>query len=215
MGIEAEFKQVSPYLLEKLKEYPDFVELFFDSRYLPDSPFWQEFTYDLEDPNDEELSNLASEALEKLKQNKREEYETLKNDIPLIIEEGKAEYLDIDKTWYWIHFLLTGYDYSVRPSFIIGENEEDNLPSINAVLGGKEIDYAQTYGLVRYFTAEEVKQIAEALTHFSCEMVKERIRLQGRKEEDFNELFDYTYNPFIKYYQEAGEKGNAMFLYLC
>ncbi len=39
MGIEAEFKQVSPYLLEKLKKHPDFVELFFDAKYLPDSPF--------------------------------------------------------------------------------------------------------------------------------------------------------------------------------
>ncbi|MBD2087187.1 hypothetical protein NDI49_13450 [Trichocoleus sp. ST-U3] len=43
MEIEAEFKQVSPYLLEKLKKYPDFAQFFFDAKYLPDSSFWQEF----------------------------------------------------------------------------------------------------------------------------------------------------------------------------
>ncbi|TWH39724.1 hypothetical protein [Dulcicalothrix desertica] len=40
MGITLEFKQVSPYLLNKLIEYPDFLGLFLDAKYLPDSPFW-------------------------------------------------------------------------------------------------------------------------------------------------------------------------------
>lgn len=76
MGIEAEFKQVSPYLLEKLKKHPDFVELFFNAKYLPDSPFWHEFTIVPDDPDDvewfDEFTLFAAEILEKLKQEKPE-----------------------------------------------------------------------------------------------------------------------------------------------
>ncbi|MBD2741778.1 DUF1877 family protein [Coleofasciculus sp. FACHB-1120] len=226
MGIEAKFKQVSPYLLEKLKKYPDFAQLFFDAKYLPDSPLWQKFTINSDDPDDVELfdeysnfaaktlQKLAVETLQKLKEEKPEEFEKLKADIPVIIEEGKAEYFDADKTWREIHFLLTGYDYSVRLNFLVGENEEDGLPSINAVLSGNEIEHEATYGLVRYLTADEVKQVAEALSKYSHAMIKERLKFRGWQEDYFDHLFDYKYYPLVRYYQDAAEKGNAMFLYL-
>ncbi|MCL1468487.1 DUF1877 family protein [Argonema galeatum] len=218
MGIEAEFKQVSPYLLEKLKEHPDFAELFFDAQYLPESPFWQQFTINLNDPDDvvflDEFTNLALETFNKLRENKQEEFKKQKTDISQIIEEGKAEYLDIDKTWRMIHFVLTGEDDSFVPPFLIGENNEDRLPSINAILGGTEIEHEATYGLVRYLTVDEVKQVADALSKFSYTMIRERLKLRGWKEKSFDHLFDYTYNPLVRYYQDAAEKGNAMFLYL-
>jgi hypothetical protein len=44
MGITLNLKQVSPYVLEKIKKYPDLAGLFLDAKYLEDSPFWQEFT---------------------------------------------------------------------------------------------------------------------------------------------------------------------------
>lgn len=218
MGITAEFKQVSPYLLEKLKEHPDFAGLFFDAKYLPDSPFWQEFTINPEDPDDvewyDEFTNFAAERLDKLKLEKPEEFEKLKADIPLIIEEGKAKYLDIDKTWYTIHFVLTGEDSSVCPPFLIGDNKEDRLPSINAVLGGTEIEHEATYGLVRYLSVDEVKQVAEALSNFTYAMIRERLKLRGWEEDIFESLLDYTYNPLVMYYQDAAEKENAMLLWL-
>lgn len=218
MGITAEFKQVSPYLLEKLKEHLDFVELFFNAQYLPDSPFWQKFTINPDDPDDgswfDEFTLFAAETLEKLKQDNPEEFEKLKVDIPLILTEGKDKYLDIDKTWSTIHFILTGYDYSFIPPFLIGENEEDRLPCINAVLSGTEIEYDAAYGKVRYLSANEVKQIADALTTFTQANISQRLKLRGCKEKSYDYVFEYTYNPLVRYYQDAAQKGNAMFLYL-
>lgn len=217
MGIEAEFKQVTPYLLEKLKKYPDFVELFFNAQYLPDSLFWQKFTINPNDPDDvewfDEFTLFATETLEKLKQEKPEEFEKLKADIPLILTEGKDKYLDVDKTWKTIHFLLTGYDYSFIPAFLIGENEEDRLPSINAVLSGTEIEHYATYGKVRYLSAHEVGQVADALSTFTHANISERLKQRGWKKESYDYLFEYTYNPLVRYYQDAAQKGNAMFLY--
>lgn len=218
MGITAEFKQVSPYLLEKLKKHPDFVELLFNAQYLPESPFWHEFTINPDDPDDvewfDEFTLFATETLEKLKQEKPEEFEKLKADIPLILTEGKDKYLDVDKTWDTIHFLLTGYDYSFIPPFLIGENEEDHLPSINAVLSGTEIEYDAAYGKVRYLSANQVKQIADALSTFTHANISQRLKQRGWQEESYDYLFEYTYNPLVRYYQDAAHKGNAMFLYL-
>lgn len=218
MGITGELKQVSPYLLEKLKEYPDFADLFFNAKYLPDSCFWQEFTINPDDPDDvewfEEFSNFAAETIEKLKQDKPKEFELLRDDIPLILHEGKGKYLDLDKTWRAIHLLLTGYDESICPEFLVGVNQEDCLPSINAILSGLEIKYDMVYGYVRYLTVMEVKQIAEALSVFTHAHIKTRLELRGWKMEDYHYLFEYTYYPLIAYYQDAAEKSNAMFLYL-
>ena len=101
MGIIAEFKQVSPYLLEKLKEHPDFTELFLNAKYLPDSEFWQEVTINPNDPHDvewfDEGTNLAANTLQELKEERLEEFEKLESDIPLIIAEGKSTYFDLDK----------------------------------------------------------------------------------------------------------------------
>lgn len=218
MGIEAEFKQVSPYLLEKLREYPDYGDVFFDARYLADSPFWQDFTIDPNDPNDvewyDEATSYVSEKLEKLKQENPQRFEKISSDIPLIIEEGKSNYLDIEKTWYMIHFVLTGEKFPLCPPFLIGENNEDRLPSINAVLGGTEIEIEATYGLVRYLTDDDVKKVADALAKFSYSTIRERLKFNGCEEDSFDHLFDRTYNPLVKYYKDAAERGNAMFLYL-
>lgn len=218
MGIEAQFKQVSPYLLEKLKEHPDFAEVFFYAELLPDSDHWREYPIDLNDPNEvadyEDFTNWVEETLQKLEEEKPEEFEKMEIEIPLIIAEGKALPLNIGKRWRELHFVLTGEDDSIPLPFLISENKEDNLPSINTIWGGTEIEYNFDYGLLRYLTDDEVKQVAEALSKFSPEMIGERFKLRGWKEDFFDYLFQYTYNPLVKYYQDAAEKGNAMFLYL-
>lgn len=219
MSIEAEFKQVSPYLLEKLKKYPDFAELFFYSQYLPDSPFWQEYTINPDDPDDveyfNEFTNFAKETLEKLKKEKPEDFKKLEAEIPCLLEEGKGEYLNLSSNWRSIHFLLTGEDDTVQPLVLVGENDEDHLPSINAVKAGREIEFEATYGLVRYLNAEEVKQIAEALLKLSRVHLWQRWNSKGWDKKVFNSLLKYEYHALVKYYQDAAVKENAMFLYLC
>lgn len=85
MGIDGNFKQLSPYVLEKLKEKPGLVRVFTDARWIS------------------EIDVLRGRGLFLYKK----EFEEIKPDIPLVIAEGKNEYLDIDKYWHGIHFLLT------------------------------------------------------------------------------------------------------------
>lgn len=218
MGIEAKFKQVSPYLLEKLKEHPDFAAVFFYAQLLPDSDYWREYPIDPNNPADvadfEEFTNCVAETLQKLQEEKPEEFEKMKAEIPLLIAEGKALPLDIGKKWRELQFAFTGEDYSVRPTFLIDKND-DGLPSINVVMGGTEIGYHTEYGLLRYFTADEVKQVASALSRFSHAMIRERLKVIKWEEDSVNLFFEYMYNPLVRYYEDAAEKGNAMFLYLC
>ncbi|MGD1913503.1 MAG: DUF1877 family protein [Rivularia sp. (in: cyanobacteria)] len=221
MGIEAEFQQVSSYLLDKFKIYPDFIDLFFDAQYLPDSPFWQQFNLDLNDSEDAEWFNEAinyvPETLEKLKIEKLEDFNNLESDIPLILTEGKNLTLDIGKRWRILHFILTGTDYSIPLPFLISRNEEDRLPSINAIFGGKTIDYETDYGLLRYLTVDEVKQVTQALSNFSCNQFHQRLILKGLVNEFdliFNILYD-VYQQLLNYYQNTAIRQNAMFLYLC
>lgn len=221
MGIEAEFKQVSPYLLEKFKIYPDFTDLFFDAEYLPDSPFWQHFNLDLNNPEDSEWFNEATnylpETLAKLKIEKLEDFKKLESDIPLIITEGKKSKLDIGKRWPILHFILTRTDYSIPLPFLVGKNKTDKLPSINIIFGGKTIDYETDYGLLRYLTVDEVKQVAQALSNFSRDQFHERLILKDL-ENDFDLIFNILYDVYqqlLNYYQNATDRQNAMFLYLC
>ncbi|MEM9924022.1 MAG: DUF1877 family protein [Cyanobacteria bacterium P01_D01_bin.50] len=221
MGIEAEFKQVSPYLLEKFKIYPDFIDLFFDAQYLPNSPFWQQYSIDLNDSEDSEWFNEAinyvPETLAKLKIEKLEDFKQLESDIPLIITEGKNVKFDIGKRWQVLHFILTGTDYSIPLPFLISTNEKDKLPSINIIFGGQTIDYETDYGLLRYLTVDEVKQIAQALSNFSRKQFHERLilkDLENNFEMVLNILYD-DYQQLLNYYQNAADRHNAMFLYLC
>jgi hypothetical protein len=215
MSVEAYFKQVSPSLLEKFKKYPDFFELFDDAQYLPDSHFWQEANLDLNNPEDaewfDEATNYVPQTLEKLKYEQPKEFEKLKSDIPTMLAEGKNSEFDIGKKWNTLHFILTGTSYSTPVPFLIGKNKQDQLPSINAILGGKTIDYETDNGLLRYLSASEVTQVAEALSKFSQSDFQQRFTLKGL-ENGFDSLYD-AYKKLLNYYQNVAYQKDAMFLY--
>lgn len=219
MGITLEFKQVSPYLLNRLKEFPDFTELFLDAKYLPDSLFWEEFTINQDDVGDvgdvewfNEATNYYTDTLEKLKTDKPQEFEKIKEDIYLIKNEGKEFYLDIDKIWEFIHFLLTGYEFDVKIPFLIGKNSNDGLPLINAIFGAKSLGYdGSDFGLI-YFTDKEVQEIAQALSDFSYDHMREKLRFNGLEKENYDYFLNDIYDKILKYYQDVAQKGNAMFL---
>jgi Domain of unknown function (DUF1877) len=216
MGITLEFKQVSPYLLNKLKDYPDFTGLFLDAKYLPDSPFWEEFKpFDADDTEwFDEATNYYIETLEQLIRDKPQEFEKIKEELHLIESEGKGVYLDINKTWKFMHFLLTGYEYDIdfEIPFLIGNNLNDGLPIINAILGGKSLEYYENdFGII-YFTNKEVQEISQALSEFSHTYMRERLRFNGLEEENYSYFLNDTYDKLLKYYQDAAQKGNAMVL---
>ncbi|BAY86963.1 hypothetical protein NIES267_64740 [Calothrix parasitica NIES-267] len=215
MALEAYFKQVSPDLLEKFQKYPDFFELFDDAQYLPDSPFWQDLSLDLNNSEDakwfDEATNYVPQTLAKLKVEQPEEFEKLKSDIPTMLAEGKNSEFDIGKKWNNLHLILTGTNYSTPVPSLIGKNKQDKLPSVNAILGGKTIDYETDNGLLRYLTVDEVKQVAQALSKFTQANFKERFASKGL-EKGFDNLYD-AYKQLQNYYQNVAYQENAMFLY--
>ncbi|MBD2447372.1 DUF1877 family protein [Nostoc sp. FACHB-152] len=220
MGTTLELKQVSPYLLDKIKKSPELVGIFLEAKYLEDSEFWQQFTINSNDIDDvewfNEATNYVQERLDKLVKDKPKEFEKIQNDIPLVINEGKNKYLDLDKTWLPINFLLTGYDFYDKalylPKSVVNKNPEDHLPLIRAVSPSNGIEYDGCDYPLYYFSDGEVKTIANALSDFSLEHIRQRLEFRGLKEDSYNHLFNYTYNPLIRYYQDAADKGNAMFL---
>jgi hypothetical protein len=66
--------------------------------------------------------------------------------------DHRARYLDIDKTWHIIHFLLNNHPW------------EGNGPLFGAVLGGAELtDEDVVYGPARYLTSAEVGATSRAI----------------------------------------------------
>ncbi|MBD2179643.1 DUF1877 family protein [Aerosakkonema funiforme] len=227
MGIEGNLKQISPYLLEKLIKYPDFITVFDYAIWLPESNYWQNYQ-NMDVPPDAldmfgEIANAAIEVLQDLEKNKPEDYERIKADIPLILEEGKTAGLELDKAWHIVSFLLTGYQQMGILPFLISDNSEDNLPSVNAVQCGTETECEATYGFYRYLTPDEVKQVSKALSNLSEANIKKRfergfrkkldIYSIGRTENEFNFVLNYCARV-VNYYKDAAQKGNGMLIWL-
>lgn len=226
MGINGNLKQISFNLLEKLEKYPDFITVFRYAEWLPDSFYWQKYQgVDIPFYVSEMLTiqqNSATELLQELKIQKQEQYEQLKKEIPLIIEEGKNLCLELDKEWHILSFLLTGYDQMNLLPFLIEKNSEDNLLAVNAILGGTETRCHSTYGFYRYLVPNKVTKIAEALNSFSEENLRKRfergsltkpeIYTFNWTEEEFILALEY-HKKIVSYYKDANERSNAMLLY--
>ncbi|GAB4207232.1 MAG: hypothetical protein Fur006_64980 [Coleofasciculaceae cyanobacterium] len=70
--------------------------------------------------------------------------------------EASDRYLDLDKHWRALHFLLTG-------AFPYESHSTDESLFHKVFWGGATTQWEATYGMVRYLTVSEVKEIAEAL----------------------------------------------------
>ena len=130
-------------------------------------------------------------------------------------EDTPSNYLDIEKAWHGIHFLLTGEAWG-------GDG-----PLAQAVLGGIEIGEDMGYGPARYLTPEEVRAVARSLAAISTEQLKKRyssdaleaaeIYPTGIWEAEGWGAFDYlvqNFEPLVHFYHEAAERGDAVILYL-
>ncbi|MDC0833635.1 hypothetical protein CKA32_006603 [Geitlerinema sp. FC II] len=81
-------------------------------------------------------------------------------------------WLSIEKEWQAIHYLLTGEVACDRSSA---------EPPLNQVIfGGTETEFEATYGYVRYFTPDEVKEIAIAIAQLP--EIDLRIRFNERED---------------------------------
>lgn len=129
-------------------------------------------------------------------------------------DEIEPDSLDVDKAWHGIHYLLTGTAYG-------GEGY-----LAQAILGGEEIGDDLGYGPVRFLTAEQVKQVADALSQLTLENLASRYQPEEMDKADVypgiwvrdgSDGLEYLLSYFESlqtYYQQATHKGNAMLLYV-
>jgi len=75
--------------------------------------------------------------------------------------------VDLEKDWHALHFLLTG-DASLNPE------HHPNDPLYNLVMGGRPTSIEASYGPVRKFEHDEIRQIVTALEKISVEELRER-----------------------------------------
>jgi hypothetical protein len=73
--------------------------------------------------------------------------------------ESNSRYLDIQKAFHGLYFLLTG-DADMKPEVI-------STPLGKAVEGGTNTEWEATYGMVRYLTPQEVNEVDTALKQIS------------------------------------------------
>jgi len=120
--------------------------------------------------------------------------------------------LSLHKSWHCLHDILTGKS---------GEPADSTLGK--AILGGEELPDQQGvmgYGPVRFLTAEEVSEIAQALEAFPIderlaafdpeEAHKARVYVPGQEADELKGCFDMLRD----FYGEAAKKKYAMLLWV-
>ena len=137
--------------------------------------------------------------------------------LDMLFPEDDAEfeagrYLDIDKAWQIIHFLLTGD--------ALGGDE----PLCNAVMGGTEIgDVEVVYGPARFLLPEQVVEVATALASISEDELwnrfdiaavrKAKIYPQGWTGSERSYVLNY-FNSLKTYFHDAANAQEPVILYL-
>jgi hypothetical protein len=129
-------------------------------------------------------------------------------------QASQLQYLDVDKAWHGIHYLLTGEPWGVEP------------PLSAAVLGGTEFGENFGYGPTRYLRPDEVKIVSAALNGVSAGELAERYspeklesadiypgvwRREG--EEVLEHLLRY-YDELVHFYRDAAHRGDAVLQYI-
>ncbi|MGO1073848.1 YfbM family protein [Lysobacter sp. CA199] len=133
----------------------------------------------------------------------------------LFPDGGEPEnYIDVDKAWHGIHYLLTG-------------SADESVPPLSwAVMGGTEIGEDIGYGPARILTTEQVKQIAEALPNeddFKAAYAPEAMEAAQIYPDviwvrDGQESLDYlveNYRELVAFYRAAATRGDGAILWLC
>lgn len=127
-------------------------------------------------------------------------------------EHNDDEYVDIDKAWHAIHYILCGQSW------------EGEVPYFNAVLGGTEInDEDVGYGPARYLTPSEVKEVYEAIKNITEEEFKSKFDYEELLDNDIYPQFDsdedadYVWGYFEdvqEIFKRASLKGKYMLLFI-
>ncbi len=128
-------------------------------------------------------------------------------------DSDPPNYIDVDKAWHGIHYLLTG------------KVDEGAEPLSWAVLGGEEIGEEIGYGPARFLEPEQVHSIAAWLpddivfkSRFDPQaMEKAKIYPEVIWVRDGDDALDYlveNYRELVAFYRSAAERGDGAILWL-
>jgi hypothetical protein len=126
-------------------------------------------------------------------------------------EGHPARYLDIDKTWHIIHFLLNGRAW------------EGDGPFFDAVLGGSQLtDEDLGYGPARFLDPAEVVATAQALDRVSVDELWSRFDESRVREADLYWSMDtgskdyalVNYEALRTFFRATAQRGEAAILWL-
>ena len=155
------------------------------------------------------FTSLAPQALQHLRDNPEEIGDFLYPDGG---EGEPPHYLDLDKSWHGLHYLLTGEAYG------------GPVPLSLAILGGVEFGSEISYGAARFLTAEEVAAVGAALSSVTLDTLRQRFDPDEMEAleiypqiwtRDDPEALDYVLQAFPdlqQFYAAAGTRGEAAIL---
>jgi len=124
-----------------------------------------------------------------------------------------AGFLSLDKSWHSLHFLLNGDPW------------QGSGPLFNAVLGGQEFGDDMGYGPPRYLSADQVKEVAQALSKVDRVQLKakfdpqafKKAEIYGFNAQDANSEFGYMMGylqELTSFFESAAKAGKAVVISL-
>lgn len=233
MGMEGKLRQVSEFELAAyrknpakfysdllgVKEWPDLIKLNDAIGDLQDSPVGQRIR---------ERALSGQPPIEDVDEYQRQ-MEMIHSDNQGVLEKMQSELMGLSKNgtqlslykdWHMVHYVLTGKSW-----------EPVDSPLGMAIMGGAELPDAQGvmgYGPAKYLTPTQVRDVADALRDFPFSVrvaVYDPIAAQAAKVypprypndplvlDEQQGLVGY-FNLLKDFYLDAGNKGNAMILWV-
>ncbi len=209
MGMYGRLRQIAPAALESLKDNPEEVEEFINGK--AESIHAAEAALERVKRlvTDFQLSDKARDPAEQQKL-RALILDDLKEAGVRLPGETPEDGLNLEKSWQFIHYLLTGSIDQAPP------------PLGNAVLGGTEIGEERDYGRVRFLTPPQVHDVAEALSGISSDDLFRRFDIETMRTANVYPRSDHTDREWVqhyfdllcRYYSDAAANGNAMLLWI-
>lgn len=206
MGIEGNFRQISPSLLEIVQQDLYVLNLYLHAK-----------------------ESIETEEIQYLPTYLRDENFHCDLDTILADDQWRIGRLDIDSDWHAMHYLLTEDASSweeCKLPFVVPRHKSKNRLLINAVMGGtsieKTLDGFMDFPPIRYLIQTETRMISEALLQVSAEEFGCWYEAACQSNPDIYqtlwdkevETFWYRFRCISEYYKAAVAKERGMLLYL-
>jgi len=130
-------------------------------------------------------------------------------------EDEPPYYIDVDKAWHGIHYLLTG------------SAEGGAEPLSLAVMGGEEFGPEVGYGPARFLTPTQVSLVAGALSQLTVDHLESRFNPEDMEAKDIypdviwardgKDALDYlleNYRQLATFYRDAAQRGDGAIQWL-